>query len=696
MKRTRSNKKSAIAGRKWRAKKANQAKRIDAARLSPSDTDAIPSDWNAPDGCMQYDIEPLRRKWLPRPKMKTLEWLEQNAVVPGGVGSDFKGKFNINYFPYQAGVLELFDDPEVREIYLQWGTQLGKTFLLQMLVPKIADTDPAPILFGAADADLAGNVGGRIYKIVEQVESLKGILPPEARRDMYKIGLGDCIVHMAWSGSPASLGDKSCRYVFCIELSKWNLKKSQEADPADLVRERVKMFFNTKIIMEGTPTVEGSCRMDALRQNATQRIRFQLPCPRCGKYIILAENQEDFINMKWDKNKEGKSDRDIATRTAYYQCTKCKGRIDNSEKITMMRAGVWAESGIDIPHGFKGKVYLTPGKYKDRVHLHLSSLYSPILSWGDCAGEFIRCVNKQRGTIGLQNFTNSWLANTWNPRTREYRWEDMKKYVLEKETIGKVPVGVKVLVCGIDTQDDALFYVVWGFGYDRETWLVDEGQLTCSMTTTNEDDLYSLVLGNIVNRVYLGSEDGREWKIAIGAWDSGGHRTKEVYSVCRRVRQLLPIKGRNHQPRRIMFSKADTHYNIRTEEYLEETEGVMETNKFHIPGNTSMEFMSHFVSKSKMKDLNKKTGAVSWKWTTRGADHLRMASAYAFACLDIPIAAIGTIRGNLSRKDFEMNPLRGHVKQESIGRRTDQPDAGDPFESHRRIGINKDKYGGFW
>jgi len=477
MKRALSRKKTAIAGRKWRAKKSLKDARLAEARRVPVSRaevlEVIPPDWKPPAGCMTYDIGMLRRKWLPRPKMKTLEWLEQNAVVPGGVGSDFKGKFNISYFPYQAGVLELFDDPEVREIYLQWGTQLGKTFLLQMLVPKIADTDPAPILFGAADADLAGDVGGRIYKIVEQVESLKGILPPEARRDMYKIGLGDCIVHMAWSGSPASLGDKSCRYVFCIELSKWNLKKSQEADPADLVRERVKMFFNTKIIMEGTPTVEGSCRMDALGRNANQRMVYHVPCPYCGEYQTLSFKS----GVEWEKTKDKKNNRDIAQRSTWYNCRACKKHIGSSEKLGMMRRGVWAEGDARIPKDFVGKVFFTPGKYKARVHLQLSSLYSPLLTWGDCASEFIRCTDKQKGNIGLQNFINSWLAETWTQKIREFHWEDLKKKISVQVPQGFVPEWVKIITAGVDIQKGWGVYVIRGWGKGNRSRLIEWGQI---------------------------------------------------------------------------------------------------------------------------------------------------------------------------------------------------------------------------
>lgn len=481
MKKVFSLKKSAVAVRRWRDRRVREARRIGAARCERLSgvpiTASLPQGWTPPAGCSAYSIRKVARKWLPRPRMGTLEWLKQNAMVPGRA-SDFKGRFNVDYFPYEAGVLEMFDDPEVREIYLQWGTQLGKTFLLKMLVPKVADTDPAPIVFACADSDQAQSTGEGLYKIIEQIERLKKILPVEARRDSFKIDLGDCVVNMAWSGSPASLGDKSCRYVLCIELSKWNLKKSQEADPADLVRERVKMYFNTKIIMEGTPTIEGICRMDALRVNANQRMRFQLPCPHCGRFQILAESAKDFRNFKWEKRKDGIHDRDLAERTTWYECIHCKKKIDNSEKIGMMRRGVWAEAGVKIPENFKGKVYYTPGKYKTRIHTQLSSLYSPLLSWGACASEFIRCTDKNAGNIGLQNFVNSWLAEPWSPKVREYRWEDLKKTISAAENKGVVPPWVRFLTAGVDVMKGWGVYVIRGWGPQGRSRLIAWGQIT--------------------------------------------------------------------------------------------------------------------------------------------------------------------------------------------------------------------------
>jgi phage terminase large subunit GpA-like protein len=168
----------------------------------------------------------------------------------------------------------------------------------------------------------------------------------------------------------------------------------------------------------------------------------------------------------------------MAERTAWYECPACKKKIDNSEKLGMMRLGVWAEAGTKIPKDFNGKVYFTPGKYKTRIHMHLSSLYSPLLSWGACASEFIRCMDKQHGNIGLQNFINSWLAEAWSPKVREYRWEDLKKIICATHTQGFVPPWVRFITAGVDIQKGWGVYVVRGWGIGGRSSLISLGQFT--------------------------------------------------------------------------------------------------------------------------------------------------------------------------------------------------------------------------
>jgi len=434
----------------------------------------LPFGWQPPKKCLDDRVlRTTTNKWKACPFMSTVDWFEKNIRLPKKV-SAFSGFYNRNNFPYQTGVLDAFDDIDVKEISLDWATQTGKSTLIQFLPSKIACTDPSPMMFACPDRPTAQEVSEqRIMSVASNIPELEKRLLPEARRNSMRPDLGDCIVYMAWSGSPASLGQKSCRYVFCTELSKWNRSKSDEADAGELVRERVKGFWNHKLVFEGTKTVEGICRINKLQINATQQLIYRCPCPNCGDY-----HEFNFDNVKWKKDSKGKTDREISEATAWFECQSCKAKIKDSQKMKMLRAGIWSENGVKIPHKFKGSVYYTPKKSKTRIHFHLESLASPVVSFSDMAGEFARCL-KGEGKKTLQNFQNSWRALAFSVNIKCFKWEDIRDRLILKDAQRYiVPAWAKFLTGGVDIHKGWQVYTIRAWGFGGRSRLIDWGQTT--------------------------------------------------------------------------------------------------------------------------------------------------------------------------------------------------------------------------
>lgn len=598
--------------------------------------------------------------------------------------SNIEAQIDLSLTPYLRKPISLISDYRVETIIIIAPTQSGKTVVLQVAVAWSIDQDPGPLLYIYPDEETAKKaMEEKIIGMIRETPCLSKRVKGIRKISQEGIRLDSMTIYPGWSNSLASLSAFPKKRVVWDEVRLFKLTVGQESNALKLGNDRMTTYLNLGLgqgIMASSPSTEGDLLHQQLDISGTQIMLWNVPCPVCGRFQIL----DFFTNIK-----EPKDGGPIVCRCRFEGCG---GVFDDRDgKRKWNNKGVYApkDTPIEKDGSFKGRF-----KNSKRMIFWYDSMVSPFRSFDRIWTEFIETKDKLHD---YRNFVQTWLAQFWKQGFSRSNIESIKLHKIGYK-LGQVPAGVKVLVLGIDTQDDALFYTVWGFGFDNECWLVDEGNLQCQISTTNEDDLFALVQGNLVNAIYLG-EDDREWKIAIGAWDSGGHRTKEVYSVCRKVRQILPIKGRNNQARRVMFSKADTHYNIRTEEYLDETENVAVTNKFHLPEDVSLEFMAQFVNKAKLKDQNRKTGHVIWRWTTKGADHLRMASAYAFSCLDIPISAIGTIRSSLRKKDFEMNPKRGQARQQEPqepkeGER--QKSENDPFEKHEQMGRGKRKYGGWW
>jgi len=492
-----------------------------------SEVDAIFKPLPIPEGCMQAEIpEAIRRKWLPRPKISSVDWFEQNISIPKRL-SAYPGFYNRNNFPYQVGVLQAFDDIEVREIYLQWATQLGKTTITSSLPAKIAMTDPSPMMFVAADESQADEISReKIMATAETIPELARRLLPKPRRDVKRPDFGDCMTYMAWSGSPTTMGGRPCRYVFGTELSKWSQEKSREARATDLVRERIKGFWDTKIIFEGTPTIVGVCEMERLETGSNQKLKYWVPCPHCGKMLYL-----HFSQLKWEKT-GAKSDRDLAYQTAWYECEYCRGRIEDGDKRSMIRLGVWAETAELAATGQPMQIVFTPGKSKQRLHLQLASFYSPVVTLGQMASEFLRSELDN----ALQNFINSWLAETFEINKRQYQWEQLRKKIGEPYELKTVPAWSRLMTAGVDIHPGQAYYVIRAWGAGGRSRCVAYGVIGSVVELE----------GLIFNTIYRG-ESGNNQRVVLAGVDSGWD-TANVYSWCGMMQEkygdsIRPIKG---------------------------------------------------------------------------------------------------------------------------------------------------------
>ena len=91
---------------------------------------------------------------------------------------------------------------------------------------------------------------------------------------------------------------------------------------------------------------------------------------------------------------------------------------------------------------------------------HLSSLYSPWVSWAEIAAEHAAA---KEDPVRLKVWVNTKLAETWEERDGERL--DADGLMLRREDWGTaVPAEVAVVTCGIDVQDDRLELEIVGWG----------------------------------------------------------------------------------------------------------------------------------------------------------------------------------------------------------------------------------------
>ncbi|HEY2838960.1 MAG TPA: terminase gpA endonuclease subunit [Pirellulales bacterium] len=469
--------------------------------------------------------------WEPRPAGPSWPWICENVCAPNG------SPFDSDNHPWGRGVCETFDDPEVREIDLMWGSRLGKTFLGHSLLLFQSAINPMPGMFGSADQNLATSaVREKLYPMLEHCEPLAGQLKPPSRRSMLRIDLANCHFRISWSGSENTLADFGAYILHGGEISKWSSQTGREADPLELFLERAKEFPDYKAILESTPALKGKCRIDA-RMEQSQYHNLFVPCPKCrGRQILVfGDSNPGSEGIIWDKGPDGHTDKDVAYSTARYVCVHCKYEIYDDQRPAMMRAGVWAPRGCSVDK--QGRIIGIPKQAGRRsVGFQLASWYSLQLRWGDMAAKW--CTSFRRPRL-RQNFVNSWGGMAFEHVTVNVTPEALAERLATEVPLGTVPPGVAFLTIGVDRQQDHWVFVVIGWGAGEWGHLIDYG------ITTSETDL----LEGVLRRVYLNADETRAFRAKVVFYDSGDE-TEKVYKFCRihssYEQPILPCKGEDY------------------------------------------------------------------------------------------------------------------------------------------------------
>lgn len=482
---------------------------------------------------LQSFIAELTPALTPRSPSGSWEWICEHGRMPNG------RQFDGDKIPWCRGVCEAWDDPETREIDLQWGTRLGKTTIGLQLMAFVAANKPMPGLFASSTQKLAQRtVRNKIYKVLESIEDTRVQLPEPRWRSVEEIRLRNSIWAVAWSGSDTQLADLSAFYGYANEIDKWSLNEklggdAGEGDPLAQFEERFKEFQNAKILFECSPSTKRHSRIEK-KLLASNNCRYWVPCPNCGGYQVLklGDGSENG-GIRFDRAADGSVDPAIARTTARYVCEHCRYEIYDDQRHRMMRAGQWAPEGCGVDK--LGRVVGTPRRNARRWGGQLSSLYSLQLRWGDVAEEFVHAMGSQGK---LRMFVNGWLSETWEPHKSKSEPEEVGERLTVGTPRGVIPEWATWLFAGVDAQEDHYVFSVLAVGPGEREHLVDHG--TCATI----DEVESLV----IKREFEHEDGGEPLRPALTLIDSG-FRTKEIYAFCQRFRgtpyKVQPCKGSN-------------------------------------------------------------------------------------------------------------------------------------------------------
>ena len=559
------------------------------------------------------------------------------------------GRIDLALTPYIIEPLERVGDHRVKWLGAVAPTQSGKTVFLQGALADMIDQDPGPALYILPDEKSGRkHVEKKIIDVIKETPCLAEHMTGRAR-DISKQGieLDNMTIWPAWAGSNATISSFAMKRVFLDEVRLMPLTQGDESNAIKLAGDRLTTYMDMGLAqgyIVSTPSIEGDLLHQQLSVRGTLVLRWHVPCPECGKYQRL----EFFENLIY--NREDKSVKCL--------CKFCGGEFrDDDKKVSWNANGVYAPEDAVI---FDNGELAEPYEICERMFYRWSSMESPFRSFKAIWTEYLITKDKIQD---YKNFIQCWLAEFWV--------EDISKTTIEnlsthqgKYTKRDIPVGTKVIMGGIDTQDDGFYVTMRAFGSNKKTFLIDEFFLPCPIETATQEEITEKLGRDVMDLVYA-SAAKEKWRPALVGIDTGGHRTKMLYNVCSNFQRMIMVKGKDNQTATWSYNKDLNLYLVRTCEYLDETELRCESDSWLLPANVSADYKRQFCNIRKVKEQNKKNGEIKVIWKKIGQCDYRFADIHTFICLDIPTDR-GIIRNMLEDNSFKMNPYQAEKVQTEV------------------------------
>lgn len=406
--------------------------------------------------------------------------------------------------------MDACSDPEIKQVVVMAGAQLGKSEALLNIIGYHIEHDPSPILLMQPTVEMAQSFSkDRITSgLLNTTPSIRGKVKDPRARDsgnttLHKTFAGGAI-SLVGANSPAGLASRPIRIVLCDEVDRYPLSAGEEGDPVALATKRAMTFWNRKIVLVSTPTQRGASRIEAAYEESDKR-KFYVPCPHCGEMQALS-----WSGVQWENSDPS---------TAKYYCDECGSAWSDAQRHKAVSLGEWRATV----------------EFKGIAGFHISALYSPWVSLSDAVDEFFKA---KRDPMRLKTWVNTFLGETWEDQGEQVDEYDLMNRAEDWD--GELPEDVLLLTAGVDVQDDRLELEIVGWGRGEESWSIDYKALYGDPSTA----ALWMQLDELLQQSYHHPTHG-EMIIRSACVDSGGHYTQQVYNYCRARagRRVFAIKG---------------------------------------------------------------------------------------------------------------------------------------------------------
>lgn len=588
-------------------------------------------------------------------RRRVTQWAEDKRVLPEGL-SPYPGPYSFDVVPYLREIVDnLSDSSPIRETVVMKGTQVAYTVGVgENWIGYTIDEAPGPMLYVTATGTMAETqMQTRVDAMIHSAGIGDKIAPQFVRKGQRKTG--DVKIKKEFPGgflmasgpkSISTLRSFSFQKIFVDECDAFPDSTKEEGDPIYLIRRRADAYTETaKFLWGSTPLYDHNSKIKRLFLAGDQR-KYFVPCKHCGKKQFLK-----WANLKFETTDEGilVCERDkngrIISSSVRYECEFCGGSWKNEDKDFFMAT----ENGAEWQPTVKNPLNPHCRSY------HLPALYSPVgfRSWEDAVAEFLAIQREGKPKLKLQNFVNTFLAETFVDSAEKPRIEA----IVTKERryrVNTLPPDAEPLLCTVtaDVQGDRIETEIIAWGENAESWSIDY-----RIFRGDTDDLENEPWQQL-REVLLSEHCGLH--VALAGVDAG-FRTALVYDFCDSFPSgVHPVMGQDSLTGSKEYLKvvemkeyATARIDLNTDLLKQELYSFLKKSEYedgrrplgfcHFPADYKREHYERLLAESRV--LVRRNGAEKWIWDAGQRRNEQ---------LDVRVYALGLIH---ALKQFVMESL---------------------------------------
>lgn len=454
----------------------------------------------------------LARALKPTEPMTLTEWSNRYMVLPSGDAQ--AGKFNVDYAPYQKGIMDAITDPDTVDTSVMSSSQIGKSVIMKCGIAYFIDHEPSTQLVVLPTVELGERFSRTsLAPMINDVKRIYDKVAKAKTRDSSNTIMaksypgGDLVI--AGANSPSSLAQLPRRVVWMDEIDRFPESAGDEGNPVLLAEKRTTSYWNKKHIKTSTPTIKGYSKIEEEFYKGSQEV-WSVACPECGAFQEYDFKRIDFASVSM-------------------ACKVC-GCLSTER--------MWKKS--------EHKWIAAHPERKRRRSFHINELASPVSDWADIIERWeaaMERLEKFHDPHDLKVFINTTLGQTWDDSMIDKEAVDDGKLRERAEDYGaEIPDGVIFITAAVDVQDNRFEVEIRGWARKYETWGLYKTEIYGELEKSEVWDELEAYLSQT-----LSFADGRKLGIAGFAIDTGGSHTNRVYkwakAMKRKGKKCYAIKG---------------------------------------------------------------------------------------------------------------------------------------------------------